>query len=264
MQDSIDTLVSEDYWLGDVPGIEEWLTARTYQELAQFDKKITSKPYTTRGWRYNRIQRAGPNIAQLTSRMSRTINVCSWYPDKACIDLLNKGSTELAYDGQPFFSAAGREYNNTYTYTGNTLATLTADLSGIIKQMATFSTDTGLAIEMTPDVILCGMDTYINLKTLLNSNTFAVLENPSTANPFSEFGLRVIWSPYVPAETYYVMSTRLGMKPLFWQTTTVEGRNITLDIDDTHVASEGWYGIAASIYGAADFGFPFTCIKVSK
>ena len=54
------------------------------------------------------------------------------------------------------------------------------------------------------------------------------------------------------------------MAPTYWQTTLVQGSRIILDIDEANLASEGWYGIAASIYGIGEYGLPFTCVKVNN
>ena len=120
MEDEITTLESEDYWLGDIPaGVREWVGPRTYEELAQFDKKLVSKPWTTPGWRYNRVQNAGPNIAQLSQRMVATINRCESYIDRHCVDLLVAGTSGLAYDGETFFDdGSGRNFSNIHTGTG--------------------------------------------------------------------------------------------------------------------------------------------------
>ena len=266
-EEEIEELVSEEFWLGDIPGIEEWVTRRTYQEIAEYDRRIISKPWTTGGWRYNRVQRAGPNISSLTRKMSRTIQMCARQPADFSIELLKKGETEKAYDEINFFEdGTTRDFSNVHTGNGTSLAALQEDLIGAFKLMSQFKTDTGIEVELEPTLIVCPWELYLDLVELITSpSSTRANANSGVVNPvrtaFPNF--RVQYSRKLSdTNDWYLIHDDI-MQPTYWQTTRVEGQRIILDVKD-NTADEGWYGIAASIWGNGDFGFPWTAVKVKN
>ena len=266
-EDTIDELISEEYWLGDIPGIREWVTRRTYQDILEYSKRLISKPWTTGGWRYNRVQRTGPNIPQLTKKMGRTINICERLPADQSVQLLKDGgnATALAYDGYPFFQddTTNRNFKNQIIQTGTSFAALKTDLENAMDTMAEFKTDTDLDIELEPTLIVCPWRIYLDLVTLVTSaSSTEDNKNSGVVNPIKA-GLpnfRVEYSRKLTGNTWYLIHDEI-MQPTYWQTTRVEGQRIILDVKD-ETADEGWYGIAASIWGIGDYGFPWTCVKV--
>ena len=276
-EDIIDELVSDEYWLGDIPGIRQWVTTRTYQEIAEYDRRLISKPWTTEGWRYNRVQRTGANIPQLTKKMGRTIDFCNRYPAQFCVNLLADGEKNTAYDKQPFFngliaaadgSVTGltRDFPNMIEGTGVSSAALQNDLVRAMSAMAGFVTDTGIEIELEPTLIICPFDLYLDLVQLVTSpSSLKENQNSGVVNPIrSAFPtFRVQWSRKLKDSNDWYMIHDDIMQPTYWQTTRVEGQRIILDISDK-TADEGWYGIAASIWGMGDYGFPWTAIKVKN
>lgn len=263
----IDTKSSEEHWLGDVPGVEEWVDERTYQDLALYSDTLTSKPYTTRGWRYHRIQNAGSNRQDLRDRMTRTIQQCDRYPDQAISALLVAGTSRLAFDGVAFFSdAAGKRLtDNLVTGTGISEAQLMTDLTTAFVQASQFTSDTGILIEVIPDTIVCSFALYLKFKKILTSNSSLDSgQNEGVVNPFRDFNIRLVWSPWITGNDWYLLTTQQGIFALYWQTTMVDGQRIILDLDETKLASAGYVGIAASIWGAPAYGFPWAALKVAN
>ena len=266
-EDTIDEIISEDFWLGDIPGIQEWVTRRTYQEIGEYDKRLISKPWTTGGWRYHRVQRAGPNIPQITRKMNRTINICERQPADFCVDLLAAGETGKAYDDIVFFEdGTNRNFNNIVEGNGSSLEALATDLVAAFDVMSKFKTDTELDIELEPTLIICPWSLYLNLVELTaSSSSTRANANSGVVNPIrSAFpNFRVQYSRKLSdTNDWYIIHDDI-MQPTYWQTTRVEGQRIILDIKD-NTQDEGWYGIAASIWGMGDYGFPWTAVKVKN
>ena len=269
-QAEIVTKTSEEYWLGDVPGVEEWINERTYEDLAKFNQTLTSKPWTTRGWRYNRVQNAGPNVMDLRNRMTRTIQQADREPDRFMTKLLERGETELAYDGLPFFSNASGTRNTDNLLPGAKAGTdptdleLMRDLEKAFIAMSEFQTDTGNEAEIIPNLIVCSFKNFLKFRKVLES-TGSLEHNQSSAvmNPFNDFMIDLAWSPYLQnKDDWYALSTNQGLFAMYWQTTTVDMQRIILDIDETKLASAGYVGVAASIWGNGTFGLPFAALKV--
>ena len=267
MEDEIQNLESEEYWLGDIPaGVREWVGPRTYQELAKFKKKLVSKPWTTPGWRYNRVQNTGPNIMQLMQRMTATINRCEDYIDRHCVDLLVNGEVGKAYDNIAFFEdGTSRSFSNLMAGGGTDTSKLKRDLIKAIELFGKMKTNTGEQIELEPSIVLVPLGLFLDMAEVIKSaSSTDENKNSGVYNSIREFGLRVQWTRKLTGNNWYLISNTEGMAPTYWQTTLVEGSRIILDIDETNLASEGWYGIAASIYGIGEYGLPFTCVKVKN
>ena len=263
----IDTKSSEEHWLGDIPGVEEWVDERTYQDLAKYSQVLTSKPYTTRGWRYHRIQNAGQNVNDLRDRMTRTIQQCDRYPDEFMINLLAAGENTDAFDGVRFFSNATgvRVTDNLFAGTGVTEENLQDDLTSAMIAMTRYVSDTGVRIEVVPDTIVCPFNLYLKFRKILESVGDPSENNANVINPFREFDFRIVWSAALTdPNDWYLLTTRQGIFALYWQTTQVDGNRINLDIDETKLASAGYVGVAASIWGTGAFGFPWAAAKVKN
>ena len=300
-EETINTLESEQYWLGDIPGMRAWVTARTYQQIREYDRKLTSKPWTSEGFRYNRVQNTGPNVGQLTSRMSRQLNIADQFADEVCVRFLQNGQgtnnngtpssfningydfTNEAFDKRAFFwggsnaadtaAKADRGYSNVIDGAGTTLGNIGDDIVKALTRMAggdddSFVSDTGLKLAIRPTRIITSYGMYLKINQVLGSNTDTSATNnpngnPNINNPLSGANLTVGWSSYITGNSYYILSTDM-MMPVYWQTTTVEGRRIIMDVDDTNLASEGWYGIATSLWGMAGYGFPWCAVKIEN
>ena len=287
-EETINTLESEQYWLGDIPGIRRWVTARTYQQLKEFDRKLTSVAWTTEGFRYNRVQNTGPNVAQLTGRMSRQLQIVDQFPDEVCVKMLANGGgsaataanfdinghqfSNAAFDDLPFFSShasviAARGYSNVQTLAGTSLANVQDALIEAMALMAgsednSPETDTGHKVQLMPDLVLAPFKMYLLLNQVIGANTDVKQNNFNIRSPLQGMNLRTVWSPHLKGNGFIVLHTSL-MRPVYWQTTNVEGRRVIMDVDDTQLAAEGWYGIASSIWGMGGYGFPWSAIKVS-
>lgn len=265
----IETTSSEEHWLGDIPGIEEWVDERTYQDLAQYSQVLTSKPYTTRGWRYNRVQNAGDNVQTLRDRMTGTIEQCTKYPDEYIVKLLASGQSTDAFDGVNFFSNVSgvRRIDNLLAGTGTSEDALMADLTSVFVAMSKFTSDTGNLVNVIPDTVVCPMILYFKFRKIFESTgTLVANQNSGVINVFrDEFNLNIVWSPYLTDENdWYAISTRQGIFSLYWQTTMVDGQRVILDIDETKLAAAGYAGVAGSIMGTGAFGLPWAAVKVTN
>jgi phage major head subunit gpT-like protein len=89
-------------WLGQIPGMKEWLGDRVIQNIAQHDYAITNKDYElTIGVKRNDIQDDNLGIyAPLFTEMGRATTA---HPDLLSFALLKNGFDAECYDGQPFF-----------------------------------------------------------------------------------------------------------------------------------------------------------------
>ena len=269
----IETLISEEHWLGDVPGVEEWINEKTYQDLAKYDKILKSKSWTTRGFRFHAVEDAGQNVADIRTRMDRLIVQCERFPDRYIVQqLLLKGKTGVAFDGVPFFSGktGARYINNILTSDASgadaTEEELMTDLENVLNTMIQYESDTGSAIEIRPNLIICPFKYYLKFQKILRSAaSVSQNENSMVINPFNEFDIRVAYSPFLSnSNEWYAVCTEDGIRPFYWQTTRVNGMTTELSIDEAKLKSMGFYGVSANIYGIGEYGFPWSCVMVEN
>jgi phage major head subunit gpT-like protein len=98
------TAASEKYeWLGDLPGMKEWLSARQVEGIAKYDYTIVNKPWeATIGFKKHELN---DNSGILRPRIAGLAQSVQMHPNKLVFDLLKAGHTagSLCYDGQLFF-----------------------------------------------------------------------------------------------------------------------------------------------------------------
>lgn len=94
---------SEKYaWLGQWPGMREWIGDRHVKELAGHSYEVVNKDFesTVKVPRNNIADDQIGIYAPMFTEMGRATAA---FPDKLCADTLAAGLTGLCYDGQPFF-----------------------------------------------------------------------------------------------------------------------------------------------------------------
>ena len=99
------TSAKETYaWLGQMPGMREWIGDRFIRNLSAHSQVIENKLFedTIEVKRTHIEDDSYGLLAPLFTEMGR---VAAIHPDELLFSLLSKGFTELCYDGQPFFDA---------------------------------------------------------------------------------------------------------------------------------------------------------------
>ena len=106
------TTSREEYgWLGQLPGLREWLGDRVVHAVGNHGYTIKNKSFE--------LTQAVPRTAieddtygVYTPLMTEMGRASDAHPDQLVFGLLNSGRTELGYDDQPFFSAAHKVLND--------------------------------------------------------------------------------------------------------------------------------------------------------
>jgi phage major head subunit gpT-like protein len=97
------TTGKEEYgWLGQVPGMREWLGDRVIQNIATHDYAIKNRDWElTIGVKRNDIEDDNVGLyAPLFQEMGRSVTA---HPSQLCYPLLKAGFSTLCYDGQYYF-----------------------------------------------------------------------------------------------------------------------------------------------------------------
>ena len=102
------TTDTETYaWLGDIPGMREWIGEREIQNLTASEYTIKNKSYeATIGIDRDVIE--DDRIRLWSSNISALAQNAAKNPDKLIFRLLAEGFTSKCFDGNPFFSEANK------------------------------------------------------------------------------------------------------------------------------------------------------------
>ena len=139
----------EEYgWLGQSPMMSEWVDERKLKALNSFDYSLTNKDYeATLSVKRNdmeddRLNAVKIRIDDLARKAKQS------HPRKLFFDALLAGTTDLCYDGLPFFSASHTEgdsgtQSNIVSGTGVTIAQISTDLETCEARMLSYKDDIG-------------------------------------------------------------------------------------------------------------------------
>ena len=205
-------------WLGNVPQMQEYKDEKAPKGLIDFDFSIKNVPYEAtikvdkfalRNDQYGAIQM---RIRELAVR-ART------FPAKLLTNLIVAGTSQLAYDGLPFFSASHTEgasgtQSNIVTGTGITLAQLEADFNSAVTMMAGFKDDLGEPFDeagVRDLVIFCPVALEPLFVKLFGAELIG--QNTNTLKGAA----RVVSSSRLSGNDWYLFNVAGGIKPLILQ-----------------------------------------------
>lgn len=151
IMETTSTSDSEKYgWLGEVPQMTEWTDERKLRGLKDYDYTLPNKDYEAT-LKVDRNAMEDDQLGAVKLRIKDlAIKARQSFPRKLFFDQLVKGTTELCYDGVPFFSAShpesGEAQSNLLTGTSSgpyTTAEFVADLEAARAALRSFKDDQG-------------------------------------------------------------------------------------------------------------------------
>jgi phage major head subunit gpT-like protein len=260
------TASKEDFgWLGSVPQMQEFKDEKAPKGLLDFDYTIKNVPYEAT-IKVDKFDIRNDQYGMIKTRIADLANRAKQFPAKLIMQLIVNGSTQLAYDGQPFFSAShseGKSGTQTNIVTGTgvaALATLEADFNSAVTLMAGLKDDQGEPIDegMQRDlVVVCPLGLVPMFEKLfgteLISNTTNTLKNRA----------RVIGSGRLTGNDWYVFDMSGVVKPIILQENMpVEFGALEGDSDEGFKRRFYLYGV--EWYGNVGYGMWQKAVKVDN
>lgn len=96
------TSANEYGWLGEFPGLREWIGERVIRQLGLHDYRIKNRKFElTVGFKLDDL--ADDNLGIYAPRMQGMGDSVARHPDELIFEALQLGFTSLCYDGQNFF-----------------------------------------------------------------------------------------------------------------------------------------------------------------
>lgn len=147
------TTGEQDYkWLGQIPGMREWIGEREIQSLAAYDYSIKNKPFEqTIGVPRNDIEDDKYGVySVLFSQMGEA---AAMHPDELVFGAMMDGFTEACYDGKAFFAENHESGGKTYSNKGDERLSRES-YKKARKSIMSIKGDKGKSLKLLPDLLV--------------------------------------------------------------------------------------------------------------
>ncbi len=249
-------------WLGDIPGVKQWLGSKLYGDLNKYTYSITNKRWYN-GFNVHKDAFRRDELDSIRPRMQMLVAGLEDWKAEMIIEFLLAGTSTLAFDGKAFFSSS-RTNDNLLEGTGTTLAQIKVDLATARKTAQRFVSDQGKYLRVVPDTIICPVELEETFLQIKESAADPGGANAGVANVQKRYIPNVIALPDLDDATdWYYATTQMPLKPFIFQGEKLENGGDVLPVtDEGKLASDGVYGFSAEMYGNAGYGFPELCLKI--
>ena len=249
---------SEKYgWLGNMPGMREWLGDRQFSELRSANFVIENKHFES-SLAIKKTDLADDNLGQYGPVLEQLGIEAAHHPDELFFDALANGESTTCYDGQYFFDTdhswgkSGTQSNDITSTVSNTAAVTVAEfktaLRAAVKQMLGFKNDQGKLYHRPTVSRLSDLTILVPLalrdiaydaieSQQLSSSTNVVVDRPN-----------IVSSAYLTSDVkFYLFKTGEPVKPFVFQRREPLSRMMKglddLEIKDVKFMTEARYNV---------------------
>lgn len=244
------TTDTETYaWLGDIPGMREWIGDREIQNISGSDYSIKNKDFElTVGVPRNAVE--DDKIGLYNPSIQMLGQSAALHPDELVFALLANGFTAKCYDGKAFFAADHTVGKKTVSNKGTAKLTLEAYIAARAGMMS-LTNSKGRALGLVPDMLVVPPALEAAARDILVADYIGGTRNTmqGTATPV------VIPQLAGNDSAWYLLATSRPIKPLIYQQRkAAKFVSKTAETDDNVFFSNKFiYG--ADSRGNAGFGF---------
>lgn len=213
-----DNPVEQYKWLGSVPTMKEWVGERQIEKLTAEAYQIVNKDWANgieverddlRDDKLGLVQRRIRDMADAGVDAIDTQVMARYNAAFAADGLLR------VYDGQFLIDTdhtAGAGATAAQSNSMGTVALSATELENAIVRMIGFKNDKGEPINVFPTVLLCGPSLWPVARKLLGQTTLA-----SGEENINKSLLRLVMSPRITGNKWFVIDTERGLKPVILQ-----------------------------------------------
>jgi len=237
----------EEYgWLGQTPTLVEWNDERKLKSLNEFEYKIPNKDYEST-LQVDRNSMKDDRMGAVKVRIDDLARKAKIHPRKLFFELVEAGTVDLGYDGQPFFSASHVEgdsgvQSNLQTGTGVTLSQIKADIDTAEANMLSFKDDSGEP--WNEGSVKLAIVCHPKLKRAFEELNTLVQINNSSNGMKGRISQITYSSRLTDNNDYYVCDISDGLKPVIKQMRqNPEFNALESDSDNGFMRKQYLYGI---------------------
>ncbi len=253
------TSASEKYgFLGDFPGVKEWIGPKTAGALKDYDFTIRNKDWYD-AIEIDRNEIDDDQLGRIRPRIQGLALSLKRWKGEMVANLILNGVTGLAYDGSAFFADRTAPNDNLLAGTGVTLAQVKADIYTARAAMFKFVSDTGHVMGLTLDTIVVPAELEGIMLEATMSPSNAGGAGMGVFNPATTWVRRVIVNPKLTdANDWYGFCTTFPLKPFILQNRK-DPENV---LDDSEVKKTRKLVYSAEMRGNAGYGLFHMGVKV--
>lgn len=236
-------------WLGDIPGMREWIGDREIQNLAASGYTIKNKDFElTIGIPRNAVE--DDKIGIYNPSIEMLAQSAAMHPDELVFALLVSGFKATCYDGKPFFSDKHEVGKKTFSNMGTAQLSLEAYIAARTSMMS-LTNAKGRALNIVPDTLVVPPALEAKARDILVSDFINGTRNTmqGTAKPL------VVPQLAGNDKAWFLLSTSRPLKPLIYQERKkAKFVSKTAETDD-NVFMKKQFIYGADSRGNAGFGF---------
>ncbi|MCI8524548.1 MAG: head protein [Oscillospiraceae bacterium] len=244
------TTDTETYaWLGDIPGMREWIGDREIQNLTASDYTIKNKDFElTIGVDRNAIE--DDKIGLYNPSIEMLAQSAAMHPDELVFDLLGSGFQKTCYDGQPFFSNQHKVGDKAVPNKTTAQLSLEAYIAARSAMMS-ITNSKGRALNLVPDTLVVPPALEAKAREILVADYISGTRNTmqGTAKPL------VVPQLAGHDAAWYLLCTSRPLKPLIYQERKKVRFVSKTDEKDDNVFNRKQFLYGADSRGNAGFGF---------
>ena len=244
------TTGEQDYkWLGQMPGMREWIGEREIQALAAYDYLIKNKKFEmTIGVPRDDIE--DDKYGVYTPLFSNMGEAAALHPDELVFGAMMSGFTEKCYDGLSFFNTAHKVGEKTYSNRSNKKLSRESYMEARSSIMS-IKGDKGKSLKLVPDLLVVSPSLEEEGKLILEADQIEGTTNvlKGTAKLHVEPALAE------HPEHWFLLCTNRFLKPFIYQLRKkIKFVSLTKDTDENvFLLDEFLYG--ADGRSNAGYGF---------
>ncbi len=256
---------SEDFgWLGNVPEMQEFKDEKAPKGLIDHNYTIKNIPYEAT-IKVDKFALRNDQYGQIKIRIQELAVKARIFPLKLLMTLVVNGTTQLCYDGQPFFSASHSEgdsgtQSNIVTGTGVTLTNLEDDFNSAVALMLGYKDDAGATINENATqtlLVVCPIGLKAKFEKLLGAELIG-----SNTNVMKGVA-RVVASGRLTGNDWYLFDVSGAIKPLILlENMPVEFGSLEGDSDEGFKRRFYLYGV--EWYGSVGYGMWQKAVKIDN
>ena len=244
------TTDTETYaWLGDIPGMREWIGDREIQNLSGSDYAIKNKDFElTVGVPRNAVE--DDKLGLYNPSIQMLGQSAAMHPDELVFALLKGGFAEKCYDGKPFFATNHQIGKNNVSNKGTLKLSMAAYIAARAAMMSLVN-GKGRALGLIPDTLVVPPALEATARDILVADFINGTKNTMQGTA------TVLVAPQLAGSdtAWYLLCTKRPIKPLiFQQRKAAKFVPKTNETDDNvFFAKQYLYGV--DYRGNAGYGF---------
>ena len=243
------TTAAETYaWLGDIPGMREWIGDREIQNLTASGYTIRNKPFELT-FGVDRDDVEDDKIGLYNPSVENLAQAAAAHPDKLIFELLKNGFSELCYDGKAFFATDHPVGKDKASNKGTAKLSMDAYKTARTSMMS-LKNSKGRPLALVPDLLVVPPALEADARDILVADFINGTKN--TMQGTAEIHVE----PRLASDSaWFLLCTKRPVKPLIYQQ-----RKKAKFVSKTNETDDNVFMSKKFIYGAdsrgnAGFGF---------